>query len=83
VYDHHWLQRKDHKIEKLHLKHEKMMVQYKNLYGILINSEHRKKEKDLQTEISVKEAELDTLRDHFNRLVKANEKNIHAIYKTS
>jgi septal ring factor EnvC (AmiA/AmiB activator) len=49
--------------------------EYKKLHQILLNSEQRKKEKDLITGIKVAEEDLLHQREHYFALVKYNEKH--------
>ena len=48
----------DAKIEKCRKKMQKMDSEYKKLYQILINSEQRKREKDVKAQIQVNEQDL-------------------------
>jgi hypothetical protein len=43
-----------------------MQKEYERLYSILINSEHRKKEKDLITQMRVTEADVMRLGEHYH-----------------
>lgn len=73
----------DHLIAKCRAKMDKMVQEYKNLHQIFINSEQRKREKQIKAQIQVNEAELQKLREHYNGLVRYNEGNINAVIKTS
>lgn len=68
-----YLQKIDHKMERLKIKYLKMEREYKRLQIIYMNSEHRKKEKDLITMIKVQEGDLANLRDHHQSLLRYNE----------
>jgi len=60
------LQRLESKIDRYKRKYSKMQKEYERLYSILINSEHRKKEKDLITQMRVTEADVMRLGEHYH-----------------
>lgn len=76
------LQKVEQKIERLKGKYVKMDREYKRLHGIFMNSEHRKKEKDLLTNLKVQEAELYNLREHYNAMLRYNEQNQVSLYRS-
>lgn len=60
----------------------KMDREYKRLHTIFINSEHRKKEKDIITGIKVQEGEIFNLREHYNAMIRYNEQHQVSLYKS-
>ena len=70
-------------IDKCRRKMQKMDSAYKKLHHIYINSEQRKREKEVKAKIQMNEQDLQKLREHYNGMVRYNENNINAVVKTS